>query len=121
MNIVEYRRLCTEYPSLRSFFPVLEALHDNIVIVGKDGVIQGVKDSSGDDVTFRWLVLENEDAGHPLQLLSGHEVVVDGALPTDRSLALPTSILMHMWNSGMQPRPVIGDASPRSKTIWRAS
>ncbi len=39
MNIVEYRRLCTEYPSLRSFFPVLEALHDNIVIVGKDGVI----------------------------------------------------------------------------------
>lgn len=48
--------------------------------LGKDGVIQGVKDSSGDDVQFRWLVLENEDAGHPLQLLTGHEVVVDGAL-----------------------------------------
>lgn len=30
--------------------------------LGKDGVIQGVKDSSGDDVAFRWLLLENEDA-----------------------------------------------------------
>lgn len=48
--------------------------------LGKDGVLQGVKDSSGDDVQFRWLVLENRDAGHPLQLLTGHEVVVDGAL-----------------------------------------
>lgn len=56
-------------------------LDPNLLIrLGKDGVLQGVKDSSGDDVTFRWLVLENEDAGHPLQLLSGHEVVVDGAL-----------------------------------------
>ena len=50
-----------------------------LVRLGKDGVIQGVKDSSGDDVSFRWLVLENEDAGHPLQLLTGHEVCVDGA------------------------------------------
>ena len=50
-----------------------------LVTLGKDGVIQGVKDSSGDDVSFRWLVLENEDAGHPLQLLTGHEVCVDGA------------------------------------------
>ena len=50
-----------------------------LVRLGKDGVIQGVKDSSGDDVSFRWLILENEDAGHPLQLLTGHEVCVDGA------------------------------------------
>lgn len=50
-----------------------------LVRLGKDGVLQGVKDSSGDDVSFRWLVIENEDAGHPLQLLTGHEVVVDGA------------------------------------------
>ena len=40
-----------------------------LVRLGKDGVLQGVKDSSGDDV----------DAGHPLQLLTGHEVCVDGA------------------------------------------
>ena len=50
-----------------------------LVRLGQDGVLQGVKDSSGDDVSFRWLMLENEDAGHPLQLLTGHEVVVDGA------------------------------------------
>lgn len=53
---------------------------DMLVKLGKDGVLQGVKDSSGDDVMFRWLILDNEKAGHPLQLLTGHEVVVDGAL-----------------------------------------
>ncbi len=52
---------------------------DMLVKLGKDGVLQGVKDSSGDDVHFRWLCLQNEDAGHPLQLFTGHEVVVDGA------------------------------------------
>lgn len=45
-----------------------------------DGVIAGVKDSSGDDVGFRRLVAANQDAGHPLQLLTGHEVVVDAML-----------------------------------------
>ncbi len=53
---------------------------DMLIRLGKDGVLQGVKDSSGDDVSFRWLVIENEAAGHPMQLLTGHEVVVDGAL-----------------------------------------
>lgn len=42
-----------------------------------DGVIHGVKDSSGDDVGFRRLVAANDAAGHPLQLFTGHEVVVD--------------------------------------------
>lgn len=50
-----------------------------LVRLGSDGVIAGVKDSSGDDVQFRWLMLGNEEAGHPLTLLTGHEVVVDGA------------------------------------------
>ena len=50
-----------------------------LVKLGTEGVLQGVKDSSGDDVSFRWLCIENEDAGHPLQLFTGHEVVVDGA------------------------------------------
>ncbi len=50
-----------------------------LVRLGVDGVLAGVKDSSNDDVSFRWLSLENEDAGHPLRLLTGHEVVVDGA------------------------------------------
>lgn len=48
--------------------------------LGQDGVVQGVKDSSGDDVQFRWLMIENDAAGHPMQLLTGHEVCVDGAL-----------------------------------------
>ena len=39
MNIAEYRSLCAQYPSLRSLFAVMEALHDNIAIVGKDGII----------------------------------------------------------------------------------
>ena len=50
-----------------------------LVRLGGDGVLAGVKDSSGDDVSFRWLMLENEEAGHPLQILTGHEVCVDGA------------------------------------------
>lgn len=50
-----------------------------LVQLGKDRVLAGVKDSSGDDVSFRFLVQDNEAAGHPLVILTGHEVVVDGA------------------------------------------
>lgn len=60
-----------------------------LVRLGKDGVLAGVKDSSGDDVSFRWLVLENEDAGHPLSLLTGHEVCVDGAYLAGADGAVP--------------------------------
>ncbi len=49
-----------------------------LVELGSDGVIVGVKDSSGDDVAFRRLVLANADAGRPLELSTGHEVMVDG-------------------------------------------
>ena len=54
--------------------------HEMLVRLGVDGVIAGVKDSSGDDVGFRRLVAANDAAGHPLVLFTGHEVVVDGAL-----------------------------------------
>ena len=47
--------------------------------LGAEGVLAGVKDSSGDDIGFRYLVQENEKNGHPMSLLTGHEVVVDGA------------------------------------------
>ena len=50
-----------------------------LVKLGKDGVLAGVKDSSNDDVSFRFLVDDNNKAGHPLTLLTGQEVVVDGA------------------------------------------
>ena len=37
-----------------------------------------MKDSSGDDVAFRRLVRANRAAGSPLQVSTGHEVMVDG-------------------------------------------
>ena len=52
---------------------------DLIIRLGKDGVLSGVKDSSGDDVSFRFLCQENRDCGHTLTLLTVHEVVVDGS------------------------------------------
>ena len=52
---------------------------DMLVRLGTGGAIAGVKDSSGDDVSFRRLALRNADAGSPLVLLTGHEFVVDGA------------------------------------------
>lgn len=52
---------------------------DMLLQLGLDGVLAGVKDSSGDDVAFRRLCLANRAAGEPLTLLTGHEVVVDGA------------------------------------------
>ncbi|MGO2822614.1 MAG: dihydrodipicolinate synthase family protein, partial [Brachybacterium tyrofermentans] len=51
----------------------------HLLQLGTDGVITGVKDSSGDDVSFRRLAAMNRAAGSPLTLLTGHEVVVDGA------------------------------------------
>ncbi len=75
-------RKCTDLPLFAYDLPVSvhTKLDGNMLMsLGEDGVIQGVKDSSGDDVAFRWLLLENQDAGHPMQLLTGHEVVVDGA------------------------------------------
>lgn len=50
---------------------------DMLVQLAKEGVIRGVKDSSGDDVSFRRLIAANVAAGRPLQLLTGHELVVD--------------------------------------------
>lgn len=60
-----------------------------IMDLGTEGVIAGVKDSSGDDVAFRWLCRENAEAEHPLQLLTGHEVVVDGAYMSGADGSVP--------------------------------
>ena len=57
--------------------------------LGAEGVLAGVKDSSGDDVSFRHLVQENEKNGHPLTLLTGHEIVVDGALLSGADGSVP--------------------------------
>ncbi|MCS6711393.1 dihydrodipicolinate synthase family protein [Brachybacterium sp. EF45031] len=52
---------------------------EHLVRLAADGVIVGVKDSSGDDVSFRRLTAMNREAGTGLALLTGHEIVVDGA------------------------------------------
>ena len=57
--------------------------------LGAEGVLAGVKDSSGDDVSFRYLVQENEKNGHPLTLLTGHVIVVDGALLSGADGSVP--------------------------------
>lgn len=60
-----------------------------LVRLGVDGVLAGVKDSSGDDVAFRRLVAFNKAAGSPLSLLTGHEVMVDGMLLLGADGAVP--------------------------------
>lgn len=50
---------------------------DTLITLGREGVIVGVKDSSGDDAGFRRLVLANREAGSPLALFTGHECVCD--------------------------------------------
>lgn len=50
-----------------------------LVRLGHEGVLAGVKDSSGDDVAFRQLLLATRDLPD-FAVFTGHEVVVDGAL-----------------------------------------
>lgn len=62
---------------------------DLVMQLAGEGVIAALKDSSGDDVGFRRLVAANAAAGYPIDLLTGHEVMVeamaflgaDGAVP----------------------------------------
>ena len=60
-----------------------------MLVFGFRGVLAGVKDSSGDDVGFRFLSIDNEQLGHLLQLFTGHEVVVDGAYLSGADGAVP--------------------------------
>lgn len=53
---------------------------ETLVQLGVEGVIAGVKDSSGDDVSFRRLIAQNRAAGSPLLLFTGHEVVCDAMI-----------------------------------------
>ncbi|MDO5065769.1 MAG: dihydrodipicolinate synthase family protein [Propionibacteriaceae bacterium] len=48
-----------------------------LVELGREGVIAGVKDSSGNDVAFRRLIALNKAAGSPLKVFTGHELVND--------------------------------------------
>ncbi len=61
---------------------------DQLLTLAADGVLAGVKDSSGDDVGFRKLIL---GAGElpDFALLTGHEVVVDAMLLGGADGAVP--------------------------------
>ena len=78
---------------------------DMLVRLGLDGVLAGVKDSSNDDVSFRFLVDDNNKAGHPLTLLTGQEVVVDGAYMAGADGSVPglanveATAYVRMWNA----------------------
>lgn len=50
---------------------------DMLLSLGRDGVIAGVKDSTGEDDAFRKLIAANAEAGGPLALLTGHEIKCD--------------------------------------------
>lgn len=52
---------------------------DLLVDLAEDGTLAGVKDSSGDDVAFRLLLLATSHLPE-FRVFTGHEVVVDGAL-----------------------------------------
>ncbi|VEI13733.1 dihydrodipicolinate synthase family protein [Trueperella bialowiezensis] len=60
-----------------------------IIELAREGVLQGVKDSSGDDVSFRNLALMRTEEGLDLTLLTGHEVVVDGAYMSGADGSVP--------------------------------
>ena len=53
----------------------LKLLPEMLVELGSEGVLAGVKDSSGNDVDFRRLITLNRAAGSPLKLFTGHEMV----------------------------------------------
>ncbi|MDO5528937.1 MAG: dihydrodipicolinate synthase family protein [Paracoccus sp. (in: a-proteobacteria)] len=79
-----------------------------LVDLGREGVIVGMKDSSGDDVGFRRLIAMNRDAGSPLALFTGHEVVVDamalvgadGVVPGLANVDLPAYV--RLWKAAKE-------------------
>ena len=64
---------------------------DLLTRLAAEGVIAGVKDSSGDDVAFRQLLLSVQDKAPEADFsaLTGHEVVVDGMMLAGASGAVP--------------------------------
>lgn len=76
-----------------------------LVKLGAEGVLAGVKDSSGDDVSFRRLIAMNEAAGHPLALFTGHEVIVDAMALVGADGAVPglanvdAAAYVRLWNA----------------------
>lgn len=76
-----------------------------LVQLGKEGVIAGVKDSSGDDVSFRRLLAMNAAAGKPLAVFTGHEMIVDAMALIGADGAVPgaanveAAAYVRLWNA----------------------
>jgi len=76
-----------------------------LVQLGKEGVIGGVKDSSGDDVSFRRLLAMNAAAGKPLAVFTGHEMIVDAMALIGADGAVPgaanveAAAYVRLWNA----------------------
>ena len=87
---------------------------DMLVRLGAEGVLAGVKDSSGDDVGFRRLVAANEAAGHPLVLLTGHECVVDGMLLLGADGVVP-------GYGNVEPRPYVEMWAAARRGDWEGA
>ena len=83
----------TDLPVLAYDIPVCvgrKLSNDLMIELASDGVLAGVKDSSGDDVAFRQLLLSVEDAGiEGFSTLTGHELMVDGMLLAGASGSVP--------------------------------
>lgn len=81
---------------------------DLLVALGSDGVIAGVKDSSGDDDAFRLLIEANNDAGDPLTLFTGHEIKCDEMFLAGADGAVPglsnvdPAGYVRLWNAAKQ-------------------
>lgn len=107
-------RKATELPLFAYDIPVCvhtKLSNDLLMRLAADGVLQGVKDSSGDDVSFRFLCLANKAAGSPLSLLTGHEVVVDGALLGGADGSVPG--LANVW-----PDPYVEQWRAAQRSDW---
>lgn len=84
----------TDLPLLAYDIPVCVRVKlsvDLLTRLAAEGVIAGVKDSSGDDVAFRQLLLAVRDAAPDTDFsaLTGHEVVVDGMMLAGASGSVP--------------------------------
>jgi 4-hydroxy-tetrahydrodipicolinate synthase len=84
----------TDLPLLAYDIPVcvhVKLSVDLLTRLAVEGVIAGVKDSSGDDVAFRQLVISMRDNAPEVDFsaLTGHEVVVDGMMLGGASGSVP--------------------------------
>ncbi|MFD7160580.1 dihydrodipicolinate synthase family protein [Kribbella sp. NPDC059898] len=82
-----------ELPLLAYDIPVCvrQKLSNELLLrLARDGVIAGVKDSSGDDVAFRQLLVDLRDAGvDDFAAFTGHEVMVDAMLLAGAAGSVP--------------------------------